>query len=838
MPYNPNAIEPKWQRWWDENEAFVSAGEDGRPKYYILEMFPYPSGKGLHVGHPACYVPGDIMARKRRAEGYNVLHPMGYDAFGLPAEQKAIDEGIAPQRSTQEAIENFRRQLKACGLSYDWNREVSTADPEYYRWTQWIFTKLYERGLAYEAETFVNWCPALGTVLANDEVIDGKSERGGHPVHRVRRKQWMLKITHYAEELLSALDELDWPEQTKTAQRERIGRSEGAEIDFRVEGHPDTTLTVFTTRPDTIFGATYMVMAPEHPLVDSLCTAAQAEAVRAYQKATAGKSEIARQAGTDKTGVDIGARAINPATGEAIPIWISDYVIYGYGTGAIMAVPAHDDRDWAFAKAMGLPVREVIQGGDVAVAAHGGEGVLCHSGPFDGVSTEGGEAVRKVTAWLEAEGTGRHRVSYRLRDWTFARQRYWGEPIPVLKRPDGTVHRALRSDELPVMLPEVNEYRPTGDGASPLSQAADWLNVEEAGLSLVRETDTMPGSAGSSWYFLRYCDPKNRDAFCDRKASDHWMPVDLYIGGPEHSVGHLLYARMWQRFLHELDLVRDPEPFRCLRHQGMIQAFTYYDDTGRVVPQDQVVETEEGAVHHESNAPLTRRIEKMSKRKGNVVNPDEVIEHYGADAMRVYICFLGPLEQDKPWAPGGVEAQWNWLKRLYRLYFDDADASRVTDGAASDELRRALHRTIKKVSEDIEKLAFNTAISSLHVFTRALQSAGATERELLEPLCLLLQPFAPHLSEELWQNALGHPAGVSAARWPSYDPALAKRDTVRMGVQILGKTRGEIELPPDAPEQTAVDVALAEPNVKRHVADKTVVKVIYRPGKILNLIIR
>ncbi len=839
MPYDPRAIEPRWQAFWDDQGTFVAKGDRSKPKFYALDMFPYPSGKGLHVGHPASYIAGDVVSRKRRAEGYDVLHPMGYDAFGLPAEQRAIEEGVPPQVSTAEAIENFRRQLKMCGFSYDWTRELSTADPAYYRWTQWIFTRLVERGLAYEAETFVNWCPALGTVLANDEVIDGKSERGGHPVERRRMKQWMVRITHYAEALLAGLDELDWPEATKTAQRDRIGRSEGAEIDFEVPGHPEP-LTVFTTRPDTLWGATYMVIAPEHPRVAELVTSETAEAVAAYQARTAAMSEIDRQTTKEKTGVDTGARAKNPATGELIPIWISDYVIYGYGTGAIMAVPGHDERDHSFALEMGLPIRAVVSGGDVSVAAHVGDGALENSGPLDGAPTEGGVAKRRAIDWISAEGCGRSKVTYKLRDWTFARQRYWGEPIPVLKRADGAVARALQPEELPVVLPAVESYAPTGTGESPLSVVKAWVEVEDpdSGETLFRETHTMPGSAGSSWYFLRYCDPANEAEFAARDKSDFWMPVDLYVGGPEHAVGHLLYARMWQRFLFDIGEVRDPEPFRKLRHQGMIQAFTYYDPDKRIVPYPEVEERPDGFYRAGTEVRLEQRIEKMSKRKGNVVNPDEVIETYGADAMRVYICFLGPLDQDKPWAPQGIEAQANFLRRVWRLYFDDEDRPKVTEDVPDPGPLRAVHRAIAKVSEDIEGLALNTAISALHVATKEVAQSGATARAVLEPLCQILAPFAPHLAEELWERALGHPPGLSFCPWPVADPDLLVLSTVRMGVQVMGKTRAEIELPKDADEATAVAIAQAEPAVARALEGKTLTKVIYKPGKILNLVAR
>lgn len=833
MAYDHRSIEPRWQQWWLENETFRASDDFSKPKFYALSMFPYPSAKGLHVGHPASYIAADVLARKRRAQGYNVLHPMGYDAFGLPAEQRAIDEGVAPQVSTAEAIENFRRQLQMCGFSYDWSREISTADPAYYKWTQWIFTRLLEKGLAYRADTFVNWCPALGTVLANDEIIDGKAERGGHPVERRLMAQWMIRITDYAEPLREGLEGLDWPEMTKLGQLERIGKSEGAEIDFPVQGH-DERITVFTTRPDTLWGATYMVLAPEHPMVDRV--AVHREAVAAYQARTAAMSEIDRQANREKTGVDTGARAVNPVNGAVVPVWIADYVIYGYGTGAIMAVPAHDQRDWEFARAMELPIVDVISGRSSDQEAHTGEGEMMNSGPFDGTPSANRQAISAVIDYLEREELGRSKTTYKLRDWTFARQRYWGEPIPVLKLGDEVV-RCLSVDELPLKLPEVEEYKPTGTGASPLARAEDWVRVEEGGRTLYRETDTMPGSAGSSWYFLRYCDPHNDDELCSREASDYWMPPDIYVGGPEHTVGHLLYARMWQRFLHDLGEVRDAEPFPKLRHQGMITAFTYYDATRRVVPWDEVEEREGGFYRKDTGEALEQRIEKMSKRKGNVVNPDEVVRTQGADAMRVYICFLGPHDQDKPWAPSGIEAQRKFLERFWRL-FHEGDEVRINEGAPGEAALRILHRAIAKVDEDIERLAFNTAISALHVAVKELGGASVRNRGILEPLTRLLAPFAPHLAEELWAKALGHEGGISYAPWPQADPRYLVEDSIKMGVQVLGKTRGEIQIAPDAPEDEALAAAKSEASVARHLEGKTLVKVIYKPGKILNLVVR
>ena len=830
MTYIPANIESKWQEYWDQHKTFVVHEDSDRPKFYALDMFPYPSGKGLHVGHPAGYTASDVVSRFKKTRGFNVLHPMGYDSFGLPAEQKAIEEGVAPQISTEESIGTFRGQLKRLGYAYDWDREISTCDPDYYKWTQYIFTILYERGLVYQSDVFVNWCPAMGTVLANDEVIDGKSERGGHPVERKAMRQWMIRITDYAERLLADLDKLDWPEATKARQREWIGKSEGAIVRFPLAGREEA-LEVFTTRPDTLWGATYMVVAPEHPIVASLATDAQREAVVAYQAQTAAKSELDRQQVREKTGVFTGSMATNPVNGEQIPIWIADYVIYGYGTGAIMAVPAHDERDWAFAKAMGLSIVEVIAGGDVQESAYTGDGNMIHSALFDGTPTHGKQAVGKVIEWLEAEGYGEGKITYRLRDWTFARQRYWGEPIPVLKK-DGEVVRVLGVDELPLTLPLTNQYAPSGTGASPLAAIDDWVQVD----GLQRETDTMPGSAGSSWYFLRYCDPLNRAAFCDRDKSDHWMPVDLYVGGPEHTVGHLLYSRMWQKVLFDAGLVRDDEPFQKLRHQGMILGTTYYDSDKRIVPQSEVEERNGKHYRSGTNTELTTRVEKMSKRKGNVINPDDIIKSYGADALRVYICFMGPLESDKPWQTNGIEGQFNWLKRVWRLYYDAEGAPRATDVQPTDQELKVIHKVIKKVTLDIEGLAFNTAISALHIATRELTQLSCQSRTVLRWLAQILAPFAPHLGEELWASGLGNAGSISLVEWPAFDDAYAVDEQVTIGVQVLGKTRGQITLPLDADQETAVAAAMAQEGITRHLEGKNFVRIIYLPGRILNLI--
>ena len=840
MAYEPSRIEPQWQQWWDDQRTFVATEDRTKTKFYALDMFPYPSGKGLHVGHPAGYTASDVVCRYKRARGFNVLHPMGYDSFGLPAEQKAIEDGVPPQKSTAQSVLMFRGQLKRLGYSYDWSREVSTCEPPYYKWTQYIFTLLYKRSLAYQAEAFVNWCPALGTVLANDEVIDGKSERGGHPVFRIQMRQWMLRITAFAERLLAGLDTIDWPEATRLHQKDWIGRSEGARVQFKVEGHASEVVEVFTTRPDTLWGATFMVVAPEHPMVLRITSAGQQKEVEAYVKEASSKSEKDRQAAKKKTGVDTGARAINPATGKPIPIFIADYVIYGYGTGAIMAVPGHDERDWEFARAFNLPIVEVISGGNVEQAAHAGEGAMVNSGPFTGVSTVNGEAKKQVINWLEKENLGKREVTYKFRDWVFARQRYWGEPIPVLKDANGAIVRTLDVDELPLTLPPVENYKPLGTGQSPLAAAKEWVAVEDkkTGRALQRETDTMPGSAGSSWYFLRYCDPHNEQELCSREKSDYWMPVDLYVGGAEHRVGHLLYSRMWQKVLKDEGLVRDEEPFQKLVHQGMILGHIYRTPDKHIVPMAEVEERDGKPFKKGTDIELLTEVGKMSKRYGNVVNPDDVIKLFGADALRVYICFMGPLESDKPWQTSGMEGQYNWLRRAWRVFFDEEDRPRVTDKPATEEELRIIHKAIKKVGHDIDVLSLNTSISALHVVTRDFQALGTTSRACLEPLAQLMQPFAPHFAEEVWAKALGHQNGISFAPWPAFEERYATDDTVTIGVQVLGKVRGEVKLHKEADEATAVAEAKKDANVQKYLEGKELVKVVYKAGKILNFIIK
>ena len=811
MPYQHKSIEPKWQKFWDETAVFRATLDPAKPKYYVLDMFPYPSGSGLHVGHPEGYTATDILARYKRARGFNVLHPMGWDAFGLPAEQHAIQTGTHPAITTRTAIENFRRQLKMLGFSYDWSRELSTCEPKYYRWTQWIFKRLYDRGLAYQKEVPVNWCPELKTVLANEEVIDGKSERGGHPVFRVPMKQWMLKITDYCERLINDLDKVDWPDGTKELQRNWIGRSEGLQFKFKVSDH-EHEVEVFTTRPDTLAGATYLVLAPEHPLVDQITSSDLKARVLAYRDTSSRKSEIARQEQTkEKTGEFTGASATNPLTGKEIPIWISDYVLMGYGTGAIMAVPAHDERDFDFAKAFKLPIVTVVvsEGADQSVpvtvepaAPYSGEGVNVNSDILTGLRTK--DAKEKIIQWFETEKIGTRKVNYKLRDWLFSRQRYWGEPFPIVHTEDGDKY-ALADDLLPVTLPDVESYEPTGTGESPLAAIADWLHTVDpkTGKRVRRETDTMPGSAGSSWYFLRFCDPHNEKEPWSREAEKYWMPVDLYLGGPEHAVGHLLYARFWTKVLFDAGVVTHDEPFQKLVHQGMI---------------------------------LGGDGEKMSKSRGNVINPDDVVEQYGADTLRMYEMFMGPLERDKPWNTAAIEGVYRFAQRAWRLFVDDEETMLVDSTPATDEDRKILHKTIRKVTEDIEGLRFNTAISSMMMFVNHFTKEKRSPRECMVPFAQLLNPFSPHLGEELWSR-VGEKSSLTTAPWPVFDPALAKDDLLTMAVQVLGKTRGTIEIAPDASQADCEAAARANASVAPHLEGKVVKKTIFVPGKILNFVV-
>lgn len=803
MSFNHQEIEKKWQGYWEENKTFKTTEDKGKRKFYALDMFPYPSGAGLHVGHPEGYTATDILSRMKRMQGYNVLHPMGWDAFGLPAEQYALDTGNDPAEFTEKNINTFRRQIKALGFSYDWDREVNTTDPEYYKWTQWIFLKLYEKGLAYIDEVAVNWCPALGTVLANEEVIDGKSERGGHPVERRPMRQWMLKITAYADRLLEDLDLLDWPESLKDMQRNWIGRSEGAEVTFNIEGH-DGTFTVFTTRPDTLYGATYAVLAPEHALVEKITADGQREAVQAYIDKVKSKSDLERtDLAKEKTGVFTGAYAINPVNGEKMPIWIADYVLVSYGTGAIMAVPAHDERDYEFAKQFDLPIKEVVAGGDVEKEAYTGDGEHVNSGFLDGLNKE--EAIEKMIAWLEEKGIGTKKVTYRLRDWLFSRQRYWGEPIPVIHWEDGTM-TAVPEEQLPLMLPKTTEIKPSGTGESPLANIDEWVNVvdPETGKKGRRETNTMPQWAGSCWYYLRYIDPKNSEALADPEKLKEWLPVDIYIGGAEHAVLHLLYARFWHKVLYDVGIVHTKEPFQKLFNQGMI---------------------------------LGENNEKMSKSKGNVVNPDEIVASHGADTLRLYEMFMGPLEASIAWSTNGLDGSRRFLDRIWRLFVEETGelSQGIQDIEEGSSLEKVYHQTVKKVTEDYEGLRFNTAISQMMVFINEAYKADVLPKTFAEGFVKMLSPIAPHMSEELWSK-LGHGESIAYEAWPAYDEAKMIDDEVEIVIQINGKVKAKLMVPADAKKDLLEQIAMGDDKVKEQIDGKTVRKVIAVPGKLVNIV--
>jgi leucyl-tRNA synthetase len=849
--YDFAAIEKKWQAYWERNKTFRT--EDfvpGKPKYYVLDMFPYPSGAGLHVGHPEGYTATDILCRYKRMRGFNVLHPMGWDAFGLPAEQYAVETGTHPAITTERNINRFREQIKALGFSYDWDREVNTTDPGYYKWTQWIFEQLHKKGLAYRAEVAVNWCPALGTVLANEEVIDGRSERGNHPVVRRPMCQWMLRITDYAERLLNDLETLDWSEGIKEMQRNWIGKSVGAEVDFIIAGSP-ARVTVYTTRPDTLFGATYMVLAPEHPLVAAITTDAQRAAVQAYQEAASRKSDLDRtELNPGKTGVFTGGYAVNPVTGAKLPVWVADYVMISYGTGAIMAVPAHDTRDFEFAQTFNLPVRCIIEpdateatavGADVAAVLDGracwtGNGRMIHSANDQGLDINGLEVTEsksRTTEWLAARGIGKEAVKYKLRDWLFSRQRYWGEPFPVIHMDDGSI-RLVDEADLPLTLPELADFKPTGTGDPPLSKAGDWLTVidPKTGQRGRRETNTMPQWAGSCWYYLRYIDPRNPDAMVDPAKEKYWMPVDLYVGGAEHAVLHLLYARFWHKVLFDLGYVSTSEPFQRLVNQGMILGISYKDQRGALVAMDHVTHTPEGPVHAETGEKLVEFAAKMSKSLKNVVNPDDVIGEYGADSMRLYEMFMGPLEAVKPWNTQGVEGVYRFLKRSHRMI----TAQPLTDAPMDREQLRMLHATIKKVTDDLETLGFNTAISQLMICLNAFSGdRKPLPRTAAEAYVLLLAPFAPHLGEELWES-LGHTQSLAYEPWPAADESYLKVTEVEVLIQVQGKPKARILMPADADEAAQKAIALAHPDVIAALAGRPVRKVICVPGRLVNIV--
>lgn len=802
MSYNHKEIEKKWQKYWAKNNCFNTLDDPNKEKFYALDMFPYPSGQGLHVGHPEGYTATDILSRMKRAQGYNVLHPMGWDAFGLPAEQYALDTGNDPAEFTKKNIETFRRQINSLGFSYDWNREINTTDPEYYKWTQWIFTKLYEKGLAYEAEVAVNWVPELGTVISNEEVIDGKSERGGYDVVRRPMRQWMLKITAYADRLLEDLELVDWPESIKDMQRNWIGRSEGANVTFKVAG-TEESFTVFTTRPDTLFGATYTVLAPELELVKKITTPEQTAAVEAYIEETSKKSDLNRtDLAKEKTGVFTGAYAINPVNGQEIPIWIGDYVLASYGTGAIMAVPAHDERDYEFAKTFGIDILPVIAGVDITTEAYTGDGPHINSDFLNGLNKA--EAIAKMNEWLEENHVGKKEVSYRLRDWLFSRQRYWGEPIPVIHWEDGTTTTVPES-ELPLRLPVTSDIRPSGTGESPLANIDEWVNVvdPETGMKGKRETNTMPQWAGSSWYYLRFIDPHNKNEIADFEKLKRWLPVDIYIGGAEHAVLHLLYARFWHKFLYDIGVVPTKEPFQKLYNQGMI---------------------------------LGENNEKMSKSRGNVVNPDDVVAKYGADTLRLYEMFMGPLDASIAWNENGLEGSRKFLDRVWRLIVDEEGKMRDRITTINDgRLTKVYHQTVKKVTEDMANLHFNTAISQLMVFVNEANKVDALPYEYVEGFVQLLAPIAPHIGEELWQ-ILGNEESLTYVPWPTYDEAALVEDEVEVVFQVNGKLRGKQNVARGLSKEELEQIAMNHEAVKEFIEGKTVRKVIAVPDKLVNIV--
>ncbi len=815
MAYQHKQLEPRWQKYWKDKNIFKTNEDKSKPKYYALDMFPYPSASGLHVGHPLGYTATDITSRYYRMKGYNVLHPMGWDAFGLPAEQHAIDTGEHPAKLTYASIENFKKQLDSIGFSYDWSREVATCDPKFFHWTQWIFTKLFEKGLAYQAEVFVNWCPVLKTVLANEEVIEGKSERGGHPVFRVPMKQWMLKITSYAERLLADLDELDWPESTKEIQRNWIGKSIGAKVKFAIENFESEKIEIFTTRPDTLFGATYMVLAPEHPLVNNITIEENKAHIAEYREFASRKSDLDRtELNKEKTGVFTGSYAINPVNNEKIPIWISDYVMMGYGTGAIMAVPAHDTRDHEFALKFNLKIIQVVSAQDnsfdIQKEAYTNDGEIINSHFLNGLNIEA--AKDKIIQYLVEKNLGEKSITYKLRDWVFSRQRYWGEPIPIMKDAQGNVLRAFKESELPLTLPEVQSYEPTGDGKSPLSAITSWVQkkAKDGTLEFI-ETDTMPGSAGSSWYFLRYVDPFNSKQLADFEKLKYWMPVDLYVGGQEHAVGHLLYSRFWTKVLFDIGICPVKEPYQKLVHQGMI--------------------CKNGA--------------KMSKSKGNGLSPDEVIDQYGADSLRVYEMFMGPLTQTKEWDDSNLAGVHRFLSRVERFYLSDEGKSLLNSEPATQQDQKVLHKTIKKVTEDIENLSFNTAIAQMMIFLNSVAESQCKNKEILSKFLQILSPFAPHLSEELWYKCFVEekvsPESskykfISLSEWPSYNPEFIIDNEIKIGVQVNGKHRGEITIPLNASQEIAVAAAMENSNVKATLEGKTLRKTIYVANRILNFV--
>ena len=813
MSYDHKSIENRWQKFWSENQTFKSEDiSTNKPKYYVLDMFPYPSGAGLHVGHALGYVATDIVARYKRMKGFNVLHPMGWDAFGLPAEQYAIKTGTHPKETTHQNVSNFKKQINSLGFSYDWSREINTTDPNYYKWTQWIFMQLYNKGLAYEQEVAVNWCPELKAVLANEEVVNGKSDIGGHPVVRLPMRQWILKITDYAESLLDGLDDLDWPENIKELQKNWIGKSEGVELGFDIDGHNDT-INVYTTRPDTLFGASYMVLAPEHTLIHSIVTDEQRSKVEAYIEETKKKSDFDRtEVNKDKTGVFTGSYAINPFSKEKIEIWIADYVLISYGTGAIMAVPGHDERDWEFASKYNLPIVEVVEGGDVSKAAYTAKGnakIINSSNDktlsMNGLSVD--QAIKEAILFIEKNSIGKATVNYKLRDWLFSRQRYWGEPFPLIHKDDSV--ELIQEKDLPVMLPEVENYKPSDDGKSPLSLVKNWVEVKDESDNIIglRETNTMPQWAGSCWYFLRFTDPNNTNEAWSKEKENYWMPVDLYIGGQEHAVLHLLYSRFWHHVLYDLDLVSTKEPFKKLYNQGMILG-----DDGT----------------------------KMSKSRGNVINPEEIMDEYGSDSMRLYEMFMGPLNKSKPWSTKGLQGCYRFVNKLWSIIVDENGnlSSKIVDSDEEDKDTLFLHhQTIKKLGEDIENLHFNTAVSQLMIYCNHLQKCSTVSKKLIEELVIILSPFVPHLSEEFW-SLLGHSETITYQPWPQFDEGLIQLDEVTIAVQVNGKLRANINIAKDSDEKDVISEAMSLENVKKFTSEGNVVKTIYVPNRLLNFVVK
>lgn len=804
MAYDHTTIENKWQKFWKKNQTFKADINKDQKKFYALDMFPYPSGQGLHVGHPEGYTATDVMSRMKRMQGFNVLHPMGWDAFGLPAEQYALKTGHNPKSFTNKNIDHFRDQIQSLGFSYDWDREINTTDPEYYKWTQWIFEQLYKKGLAYESEIMVNWAPDFmgGTVVANEEVEDGKTKRGGYPVYRKPMKQWVLKITAYADRLIKDLDLVDWPESVKEMQRNWIGRSEGASVFFHVAGDEETKIEVFTTRADTLFGASYVVLAPEQELVDQLTTPEHKEEVAQYKEEASRRSDLERtDLNKEKTGVFTGSYVINPVNGEKLPIWISDYVLASYGTGCVMAVPSGDQRDYDFAKKFDLPIKPIIEGADLSEGAFDGDGKHINSGFLDGLNIK--DAKAKMIDWLEEHDAGHKQVNYRLRDWIFSRQRYWGEPIPVIHWDDGTTS-LVPEDELPLKLPDTDNIEPSGTGESPLANVKDWVNVyDENGRHGLRETNTMPQWAGSSWYWLRYTDPHNSKEFASKEALDYWSPVDLYVGGAEHAVLHLLYARFWHKVLYDLGLVPTKEPFMKLVNQGMIL----------------------GSNH-----------EKMSKSKGNVVNPDDIVDKYGADTLRLYEMFMGPLTESVPWDEEGLHGSYKWIQRVWRLLMDDNNHLRERVSNFNDgKLTKVYNQTVKKVTEDFERMHFNTAISQLMVFVNEAYKADDLPAEYMQGFVKMISPVMPHVAEELWSQ-FGISDTIAYQPWPKYDPAALVENEVEMILQVNGKVRAKVKMAKDTPKEEAEKQALANEHVQKFTAGKDIKKVIVVPNKIVNIV--